>query len=750
MIITTSAMTAQDTAADYKRAETFLRPNVEKRIYRTQVIPHWINDTPRFWYKVNTRQGKQFILVDTRKKQRKQAFDHEKLAKALSTLLGKTFQGDKLPFDSITFTGKGQNITFTVDKKTIAYSPKTGTCKGVEQTQKDAFVSTSPDGKWEALVTDYNLYIRSTVTNEKIQLTRDGSRMRPYGLDWDWYAMENESLPDKKEKKQSIHIVWSPDSTKLVTQRLDYRTSKKLYLFQASPKEGYRAQVWSYFRPLPGEPEGLMVNYYLFDVTQRKKTAVDIPALHCTTTWHFPTWFKDSRRLFCYYYERGYKKVILKEIDASTGAARTVLEESSATFIDTAKLFIHILEKGSQFVWGSQKDGWSHLYLHDWKTGNPIRQITTGEFVVRRLVHVDEKKRQVYFTASGREKDRDPYLLHFYRASLDGGDPTLLTGEKAQHWIRLSPDKRYIVDTYSLVNTPPKSVLRRLRDGKIVLRLETGDVKDLLDAGWTYPQPFKAKARDGKTDIYGVMFRPSNFDPAKKYPVIDSTYSGPHAVRTPKSFRRGCLNSDQAIAELGFIVITVDGLGTANRGKKFHDFSYRNLGDIGAPDHMAAIGQLAKKYPFVDDSRVGIFGHSAGGYDAARALLKHPDFYHVAVSSAGNHDHRMAKAWWPEHYQGYPVGDYYGEQSNLSLAKNLKGKLLLVHGDMDNNVNPACTLRLAAELVKADKDFDLLLIPNRSHSLRGHPHFIRKRWDYFVRHLLKKEPPEYHITTGSK
>lgn len=203
MIITTSAMTAQDTAADYKQAETFLRPNVEKRIYRTQVIPHWINDTPRFWYKVNTRQGKQFILVDTRKKQRKQAFDHEKLAKALSTLLGKTFQGDKLPFDSITFTGKGQNITFTVDKKTIAYSPKTGTCKGVEQTQKDAFVSTSPDGKWEALVTDYNLYIRSTVTNEKIQLTRDGSRMRPYGLDWDWYAMENESLPDKKEK--TIH-----------------------------------------------------------------------------------------------------------------------------------------------------------------------------------------------------------------------------------------------------------------------------------------------------------------------------------------------------------------------------------------------------------------------------------------------------------------------------------------------------------------------------------------------------------------
>jgi dipeptidyl aminopeptidase/acylaminoacyl peptidase len=334
-----------------------------------------------------------------------------------------------------------------------------------------------------------------------------------------------------------------------------------------------------------------------------------------------------------------------------------------------------------------------------------------------------------------------------YRINRDGTGLILLTPEKAEHQIRLSPNKKYFVDTYSRVDLPPVSLLRRLKDGKILMKLQRADIKDLLATGWQPPEPFTVKARDGQTDLYGVIFRPTRFDPQKKYPVIDSSYSGPQAVRTPKSFRRGCLTLDQSVAELGFIVIAIDGLGTANRSKAFQDFSYKNLGDIGAPDHITGIKQLAKKYSCFDMTRVGIYGHSAGGYDAAHALLIHPEFYKVAVSSAGNHDHQMAKAWWPEHYQGYPVGKHYVEQSNLTLAENLQGKLLLIHGDMDNNVNPASTLRLAAELVKADKDFDLVLIPNRSHRLANHPYFIRKLWDHFVRHLHGKEPPGYSIST---
>jgi len=337
-----------------------------------------------------------------------------------------------------------------------------------------------------------------------------------------------------------------------------------------------------------------------------------------------------------------------------------------------------------------------------------------------------------------------------YRVNLEGKGLSLLTPEKAHHQIFISPKGKYLVDNISRVDLPTITVLRRTRDGKKLLTLARADVTKLKEMGWQFPEPFKVKARDNKTDIYGVIFRPSRFDPSRHYPVIDGTYTGPQAVRTPKSFIRGLRNSDQPLAELGFIVVTIDGLGSARRSRAFHDVSYKNLGDIGAADHIKAIKELAGRYPYMDIQKVGIYGHSAGGYDAAHALLTHPEFYKVAVSSAGNHDHRMAKIWWPELYMG-PMGDHYNKQSNLSLVKNLKGKLLLVHGDMDNNVNPASTLRLAAELVKANKDFDLLIIPNRRHNLSDHPYFIRKRWDYFVTHLLgKTPPPQYKIATEIK
>jgi dipeptidyl aminopeptidase/acylaminoacyl peptidase len=746
----TTGLFSQGTLADYQRAEKFLRENVKKMIYGEYVRPNWIKETSRFWYQLNSRKGKEFILIDAGKRRRKPAFNHLKLARSLGKLMNQEYKPFDLPFDSFEFTDKGKAITFKLDKQTIKCSLKTYRCEKIEEKKKDPSVMPSPDGQWEAFVKDHNLYIRSLKDKKEIQLTTDGKEKYAYGTAWGWYLLMNETDPSKTKENKNIAVTWSPDSSKLITYRVDYRNAQKLYLYQSTPDSGYRAHVWSYYRSLPGETTGTMFEYYIFDINSKKKIAVDLQPLHSFLAWDEAKWFKDSKRLHFYYYTRGYKKTILLEINAETGKPRTIVEESAETYMDTSKRFIKVVGEGKEVVWGSERDGWSHLYLYDWQTGKLKNRITQGEFVVRGILHVDEKKRQIYFTANGREKDRDPYLLHLYKVNLEGTGLKLLTPEPAYHWLRLSPDNKYIVDTYSRVDTAPVSVLRRLTDGKVLFTLEKADIKDLLATGWRFPEPFKVKARDGKTDLYGVIFRPTNFDADKKYPVIDSSYSGPQAVRTPKTFTRGCLNNDLAIAELGFIVITVDGLGTANRSKAFQDFSYKNLGDIGAPDHIAAMQQLAKKYPYMDLSRAGIFGHSAGGYDAAHALLIHPEFYKVAVSSAGNHDHQMAKAWWPEHYQGYPVGKHYVEQSNLTLAKNLKGKLLLVHGDMDNNVNPASTLRLAGELIKANKDFDLIIIPNRTHNLRMDPYFTRKRWDYFVEHLLGVDPPEYKITTELK
>jgi dipeptidyl-peptidase 4 len=742
---------SQGKLEDFQRAEKFLRPNVEKMVFQSQVKPNWIEKSNRFWYKSTTAEGKNFILVDAMKRSKRSAFNHQKLAMALSILLKKEYKPFDLPFDTVKFIEKGRAITFKVDSKKIQCQLKTYECKEIEEKKKDDSISLSPDGKWEAFVKDYNLYIRSAKDKQlEIQLTSDGTEKYAYGLAWDWYLLMNESDPSQTKESKRISVKWSSDSKKILTQRVDERKSKKLYLYQSTPKKGYRAQVWSYYRSLPGETEGTMFEYLIFDIPSKKKTTIDLPPLQSTISWGMPTWFKDGKRLHFFYFTRGYKKVSLLEIDAQTGKTRNIYSESAQTYIDTDKTMYEVLGEGKELVWGSERSGWSQLYLYDWQTGKLKNVITSGEYVVRSILHVDEKKRKLYFMANGREQNCDPYLQYLYRINLDGTGLTLLTPENAEHWVRLSEDKKYIVDSYSRVDMAPISVLRRLRDGKLLMTLERANIKKLLATGWHYPEPFQVKARDGKTDIYGAIFRPSNFDSAKTYPVIDATYSGPQAVKTPKTFWRGIYNDMQAIAELGFIVVTVDGLGTAQRSKEFHDFSYKNLGDIGAPDHIAAFKQLAKKYCYFDLSRVGIYGLSAGGYDAAHALLTQPEFYKVAVSVSGNHDHQMAKAWWPELYMGFPVDKHYVAQSNLTLAKNLKGKLFLICGDMDNNVNPASTLRFASELIKADKDFDLLIMPNEKHWFGNNPYFVRRRWDYFVKHLLGVDPPHYKIETKLK
>jgi dipeptidyl aminopeptidase/acylaminoacyl peptidase len=457
------------------------------------------------------------------------------------------------------------------------------------------------------------------------------------------------------------------------------------------------------------------------------------------------SWYKDGKRVHDEFYERGYKGLELRELDTDTGKERVLYKEQSDSYIDPGETFVEYLGDGAEILLSSERDGWNHLYLYNGKTGQLENPVTKGPWAVRQIVHVDEKTRQVYFLAGGREPNEDPYQAHLYKINLDGSHLVLLTPENADHFVAVSPDGKYFVDDFSRPDLPGESVLRSTSGEAQVLRLEETDASALLKTGWKFPEPFKGKAADGKTDIYGLIWRPSNFDPSRKYPVVEQIYTGPQSFFVPKTFA-AYRASEQSVAELGFIVVMVDGRGTTGRSREFRNFSYRNLGGE-TDDHVALIRQMADRYPYMDIARVGVYGTSAGGYDAAHAMLAHPEFYKVGVSISGNQDHRLDKAWWTELYQGYPVGDSYAAQSNVTLAGKLEGHLLLVHGDVDDNVHPAETMRLVDALIHANKNFDMLFVPNMSHGEGGNLYLVRRRWDYFVRYLLGVTPPEnFQIT----
>jgi dipeptidyl aminopeptidase/acylaminoacyl peptidase len=738
------------TAEDYQRAESFLSRNIQDLVYGLEVSPTWIEESHDFWYRINTREGKRFLIVDPDKKQKEPVFDHEKLARALSEKTEKSYGSGELPFDSFKFVDKERKkIEFEAEKKIWIVDLETyeATSREMGESEKregrrESQEEVSPDGEYVAFAKDNDLVIRSTKTGRETRLSRSGKPLYAYAADLDWYNLiEGEN----GERASNFSAEWSPDSKKIFTQILDLRTARKMYLLN-SVEEDYRAKLYSYYRASPGDENIPYLVPVIFDIDKKKKVVVDIPPIPHFVQHDFQ-WFEDGQKLYAWVFDRGYKGVNVYEIDAETGQTRIVARDENETCVGTEIARYEVLPKRGKLLITSEKDGWNHLYLYDWKTARMENQLTKGEFVVLDIEHVDEERGIVYFTAVGREEGEDPYLVHLYRVNLDGSDLQNLTPEFAYHGISLAPDKSYFVDNYSRAGLPTKSVLRSLEDGAVVMDLEKADVQDVLDRGWAYPESFCVKAGDGETDIYGLIWKPTDFDTSKKYPVIDQCYTGPHGITTPKTFRRALMSSANSLAELRFIVITVDGRGTAQRSKVFHDFSYRNLGR-GCEDHIPAILQLAEKYPYMDIDRVGIYGHSAGGYDTARALLQWPDFYKVGVSSAGNHDHRMAKAWWPEQYMGYPVGEFYEEQSNVNKAGNLKGKLLLVHGAMDDNVNPASTIRLVDALIKNNKDFDLIIIPPSRHGYRGvySDYVVRKRWDYFVKHLHAVDPPTYKIT----
>ncbi|GAA5520397.1 prolyl oligopeptidase family serine peptidase [Aliifodinibius salicampi] len=742
---------AQDiTKEDYQRAEQFLYQNVNELVFRVDVNPHWAEVQRKFWYRVDTRKGEEYFFVDAREEKKQSFFDQEKLAQSLSESFGEKVDPYDLPLSRLEWKPKDESLEFFHKDKKWKVDLGTLDVYELEEEEEGAEwydqsqLSESPDGKWTVARKDYNLWVKNNETGEEYQLTEDGNKEMIYGASQPW-AWKKQEGPNEKEREDLwLNVSWSPNSQKLFANKLDLRKAKLMYLLRFVPDESFRAQSVSYYRALPGEDSVAKQIPYVFDIVNKSRTRIKAGPYDdlIAGSWN---WHGDSNdTLYMLIRERGYGSATLLRANAESGAVDTVFREVSDTYVDPGKSESEYLPDTDEFIWLSERDGWNHIYLYDLNTGEVKQQVTRGKFVVYDIEHIDKENRKIFFTAGGREADRDPYLEHLYSVNFDGSDLRLLTPENADHNINFSSGYNYFVDTYSRVDRKSTSVLRRSSDGKVIMKLEEADIKDLLATGWQHPEPFSVKARDGETDIYGVIYRPSNFDPNKEYPVIDGTYSGPQAVRTPKSFAGGYQNSDQPLAELGFIVITVDGLGTAGRSKEFQDYSWKNLGDIGSSDHIKAIKELAEKYTYMDTSRVGIYGHSAGGYDAARAVMKHPDFYKVAVSSAGNHDHRIAKAFWPEIYMDYPEGPHYEEQSNVNLAENLEGHLLLAHGDMDDNVHPTGTIRMADALIKAGKSFDLLIMPNEDHGMSGTDYFTKARWNYFVEHLLGAEPLRHY------
>jgi len=630
----------------------------------------------------------------------------------------------------------GEAIRFSLDGADWSCSLVSYECKSNPAEPKHPNEELSPNKRWAAFVREHNLFLRDVSTGTELQLTQDGVK------GWD-YATPLPSLrlmvdQGTEDVKQPAAVFWAPDSSKLVTYRIDSRNSGRFTSLQFVPQNQLRPKAFTYVYPLPGEvlakAEPIIIDIQSGQRTDVKSASIELPFQDGPGF----EWFPDSKNFYYDYDERGYKAKELRVVDASTGEQRVLVHEQSDPYVDPGETFYRFIKGTGEILWSSERDGWNHLYLYS-KTGQLENQITQGHWVVQQIEYVDEPNRRVYFSASGHEKDEDPYQTHLYSIGFDGKGLQSLTPENATHSANFSGDGAYFIDTYSRPDLPVKVVLRWAKDGSQVRALEESDPSWLTKMGWKAPVPFQGKAADGTTDLYGLIWRPSNFDAAKNYPVVEFVYTGPQSFFVPKTFNTFW---HQSMAELGFVVVMVDGRGTAGRSRAFHQFSYRNLG--GAfEDHVAMIKQMASRYPYMDVTRVGVFGTSAGGYGAAHAMLAFPDFYKVGVSTSGDHDARLDKAWWNELYQGYPVQDDYMEQSNVTMASRLKGHLLLEHGDIDDNVHPVETMRLADALMKANKDFDMLFVPNMFHGESGeHAHYlVRRRWDYFVQHLLGVTPP---------
>jgi len=709
------------------------------RVYKTTITPHWFANDTRFWYRNDLRGGRrEFVAVDAVKGVRAPAFDHKRLAQALAKAGVKDVSARRLSIeslvdktdDTVTFRAHGsywhcdlKQYNLKKIDKPRPKAPAKPKAPAEKKRHNPGKPGPSPraakaSDKWTYSVKDNNVFLRLKKGGEEVRLSNDGKKENSYGM-----------------------LQWAPDGKMLVAFRITPGERKEVYLIQSSPPGGGRAKLRTRGYTLPGD-KFRTYELNLFDPETKKQIKPDVGIIDFGGP-HL-RWSDDGRRLIYTKVDRGHQRFRLIEVDTHTGDARNIIDEKTDTFIWTAHTgrinvrSLKWLSRTKEIVYASERDGWRHLYLVDVRAGKIKNQITKGSYVVRAIDRIDEQRRQIWFRASGKNPDQDPYLIHFYRINFDGSGLVALTDGHGQHSVQYSPARKYLIDTYSRVDMAPVHELRRVSDGKLMCVLEKADTTELEEDGWKPPEVFAAKGRDGKTGIWGIICRPRDLDPKKKYPIIEDIYAGPQSSYVPKTFSTS--RRYASLTDLGFIVVKIDGMGTANRSKAFHDVCWHNLKDAGLPDRIPWIKAAAKKYPYMDATRVGIYGNSAGGQNAAAAVLFHPEFYKAAVASCGCHDNRMDKASWNEQWMGYPVGPQYSENSNIDNAHRLKGHLMLIVGELDTNVPPESTMRFADALIKARKDFDLLVIPGGGHGFGG-SYAWRRIQDFFVRHLQGIEPP---------
>lgn len=692
MLLFAGQAAAQGTVEDYNRAYSLRSKYSVDSVFHWARSTAWCDSSHVLHYQVSTAEGKRYISYDADKQE----------TKSFSTIedLNRAFGIKPRPAQKPRFGRHHERHWMEVDE------------------EQEAYPVASPDGKLEAYIEGYNVVLHEVGKpyTEKRILTQDGT----IGL---YY---------------SNRIQWSPDGSRIFVCKRRPVEKRYAYYVESSPADQLQPILHKQEYAKPGDqlPQHYPV---VIDVESGVKVEADAHRIENQYELEWMQWTPDGKEVTMEYNQRGHHLYQLLAMDAQTGSLRTIVEEQAQTFVNYPRLWRQFINEGKQLLWMSERDNWNHLYLVDVKKGKVMRQITKGAWCIREIQYVDEQNQQIYFSACGVNPGEDPYLIHYYKIGMDGKNMVALTPEEGQHTVLYCYDRKYLLDTYSKVDQAPVTVLRDGQTGNILKTLETADISKIKAAGWQAPEVFTTKGRDGKTDIWGIILRPSNFDPSKKYPVIEYIYAGPGDAYTPKSFISYNWNLT-SLAELGFIVVQLDGMGTAWRGKQFEEVCYKNLKDAGFPDREIWIKAAARKYPYMDIERVGIFGASAGGQESTTAVLLHGDFYKAAYSSCGCHDNRMDKIWWNELWMSYPVDSSYVESSNVENAHKLNRPLMLVVGELDDNVDPSSTYQVVNALIKADKDFDLVVLPGVHHTL-GELYGEHKRFDFFVKHLLGVEPP---------